>query len=82
MKKMQCGFFFFHVNTNTISLTSISNRRLKLINTKAAVKQEITVCTAIMLRLNSTQQEQILQVNNRVRNLTTYYFYLTSINKR
>ena len=40
MKNMKYGFYIFHVNTNTISLTSTSNKRLKLINTKAAVKQK------------------------------------------
>ena len=39
MKNMKYKFYIFHVNTNTISLTSTSNKRLKLINAKA-VKQK------------------------------------------
>ena len=50
MQIMKYGFLFFHVNTNTISLTSISNKRLKPVNTKA-VKQK----KPDYLRRNSTR---------------------------
>ena len=52
---MKYGFYIFRVNTNTISLISISNKFLKLINTKAAVKKKLTIYAAIILRLNGPQ---------------------------
>ena len=45
MKNMKHGFYIFHVNTNTMFLASILNKRLKLINTKAAVKQKKLLLT-------------------------------------
>ena len=38
MKNTKYGFHIFDVNTDMISLTSISNKRLKHIHTKPAVK--------------------------------------------
>ena len=71
MKNTKYGFYIFHVNTDMISLASISSKRLKHIHTKAAVKQKkLTIYAATILRLSSTQQA--------IRNLTTYCFYLTS----
>ena len=57
-KKYEIRILYFSCKyTNTISLTSISNKRLKLINTKAAVKQkQLTIYAATILRLSSTQQ--------------------------
>ena len=56
-EKYEIQVLYFHVNTGTISLTSISDKRLKHIHTKAAVKQKkLTINAATVLRLNSTQQ--------------------------
>ena len=41
MKYMKYRFYVFHVNTNIISLTSISNKCLKLINTKGVNKKNL-----------------------------------------
>ena len=57
MKNTKYGFYIFHVNTDMISLANISNKRLKHIHTKAAVKQKkLTIYAATILRLSSTQQ--------------------------
>ena len=49
MKYMKYRFYVFHVNTNIISLTSISNKCLKLINTKGVNKK-----TCYLRRNNTT----------------------------
>ena len=56
MQIMKYRFLFFHVNTNTISLTSISNKRLKLVNAKAVKQKKLTTNAATVLGLSSTQQ--------------------------
>ena len=53
---MKYKFYIFHVNAD-IPLTSISNKRLKHIHTKAAVKQKkLTIYAATIIQLSSTQQ--------------------------
>ena len=56
-EKYEIRFYIFHVNTDMISLTSISNKYLKHIHIKAAVKQKkLTIYAATILQLSSTQQ--------------------------
>ena len=50
MKNMKYGFYIFHVNAGAMSLTSISNKGLKHIHTKASVKQKkLTIYFATIL---------------------------------
>ena len=39
---MKYGFYIFHINTNTISLTSISNKRLRSVSTKTVKQKKLT----------------------------------------
>ena len=78
MKNMKYGIYIFHVNTNTISLTSISNKLLKLVNTKAAVKQKNLLFTPQQYYDSVDYNNKNINCQQAIRNLTTYYFYLTS----
>ena len=49
IKNLKYEFYIFHANANTISLTSISNRGLKMIYTKAAVKPKNLLFRALNL---------------------------------
>ena len=59
MKNRKYKFDILHVNTDMISLTSITYKRLKNIYTETAVKQtkkKRAIYAATILRLSSTQQ--------------------------
>lgn len=76
MKNMKYGFYFFHVNANPISPARISNKRLKLINAKAAVKQKNLLITPQRYYNKVAHNNKNINYQQAIRDLTTYCFYL------
>ena len=73
---MKYGFYIFHVNTNAISPARISNKRLKLINAKAAVKQKNLLFTSQKYYNKVAHNNKNINYQQAIRDLTTYCFYL------
>ena len=73
---MKNGFYTFHVNTNAISPAKISNKRLKLINAKAAVNQKNLLFTVQQYYNKVAHNNKNINYQLAIRDLTTYCFYL------